>query len=237
MILEKGEINKLQFWHRKGFSDLKTFEEVLGKNVYLKRGMKILPEENWMDCGGNVGAFALQACSLGANVTVYEPDPYNCEMIEKNLKLNKFKANIKQKALVINDRKSANLFIGNNNNVWRNSIIKKWNEKSIKVECINFDKETKNMDGCKMDIEGAEMPILEKTNSVFKKLMYEWSFDIDPSLKRLWDVIDKQKETYRIEAAWNTFKYNTRDYEIWEASWFPACTNVFCFKSDSHGNC
>lgn len=40
--------------------------------------------------GGNVGAFALLACSKGAEVTVYEPDPYNCEMIKKNLALNVF---------------------------------------------------------------------------------------------------------------------------------------------------
>ena len=136
MKIEQEEIKGIKFWHRKGFSDLKTFEEVIGKNVYQKRGLEIKPEENWMDCGGNVGAFALLACKIGAKVIVYEPDPYNCEMIEKNLKLNNFKAEIKQAALVHNDRKEVTLFIGNNNNVWRNSIVKKWNDKGIKVPCL-----------------------------------------------------------------------------------------------------
>jgi hypothetical protein len=73
--LERAEIDGLKFWHRPGFSDLKTFEEVLGRKTYLKRGMKILPGEKWMDCGGNVGAFALLACQAGAEVGVYEPAP------------------------------------------------------------------------------------------------------------------------------------------------------------------
>ena len=140
-----------------------------------------------MDCGGNVGAFALLACSKGAEVTIYEPDPYNCEMIKKNLDLNGFKAEVKNIALVHDDRKEAILFIGNNNQVWRNSIVRKWNDKGIKVKCANFDVEAKNMDCCKMDIEGAEMLILENTNKVFKKLVYEWSFDIDDNYK-IWGI-------------------------------------------------
>jgi tRNA1(Val) A37 N6-methylase TrmN6 len=77
----------------------------------LKKGMTINAGENWMDCGGNVGAFTLLACSKGANVTVYEPDPYNCEMIKKNLALNGFEATIKQYALVHDDTKVLVLFI------------------------------------------------------------------------------------------------------------------------------
>jgi FkbM family methyltransferase len=236
MKLERGEINNIRFWHRDGFSDLKTFEEVIGRKVYLKRGMKIVPDEKWMDCGGNVGAFTLLACSLGAEVVVYEPDPYSCDIIEKNLKLNTFQAEIKQVALVANERKTATLFIGNNNNVWRNSIVKQWNEQGIKVPCQNFDAEAATFDGCKMDIEGAEMPILEATKSKFKKLVYEWSFDIDPSLARLWKVIDEQKKIYRVEAAWNSIFYKTKEHERWKPEWFPACTNVFCYEPLSDEN-
>jgi hypothetical protein len=80
----QGEIKGIKFYHREGMSDLKTFEEVIGKETYLKKGLTILPNEHWMDCGGNVGAFTLLACSKGAKVTVYEPDPFNCDMIKKN---------------------------------------------------------------------------------------------------------------------------------------------------------
>jgi len=229
MKLQQSTICGIKFYHRPGFSDLKTFEEVISRKTYLKRGLKILPGEKWMDCGGNVGAFTLLACSLGAQVTVYEPDPYNIDMIRRNLRLNGFKATIKQFALVHDDRKEVTLYIGNNSQVWRNSIVRKWNDKGIKVPCLNFDIEARAFDACKMDIEGAEMLILENTNAIFKKLVYEWSFDIDPSLVRLWHVIDRQKCSYRVEAAWSSICYNDQRETVWQPSWFPACTNVFCF--------
>lgn len=232
MKLQQSEIKGIKFYHREGYSDLKTFNEVIGKETYLKKGMTINAGERWMDCGGNVGAFTLLAASKGAQVTVYEPDPYNCEMIEKNLKLNGLTATIKQVALVHNDKTEAYLFIGNNNNVWRNSIVKKWNNKGIKVKCINFDQEADNFDCCKMDIEGAEMPILENTKKVFKKLVYEWSFDIDPSLPRFWNIIEQQSKLYKLADIGNTGSFKSRDYDVWQKSWFPACTNVFCYEKN-----
>lgn len=231
MKMLQDSINGIKFYHREGFSDLKTFKEVIGNKVYEKKGMTIKPNERWMDCGGNVGAFTLLACSKGAEVTVYEPDPYNCKMIQENLKLNGFEANIKEVALVHNDVKELILFIGNNGNVWRNSIVKKWNNKGIKVRCINFDTEAANFDCCKMDIEGAEMLILENTKKVFTKLVYEWSFDIDDNLLRFWNIIEKQKKQYsELKDVGNTAKFKTRDYNTWQKSWFPACINVFAFN-------
>lgn len=198
MKLTHGSINGIRFYHREGFSDLKTFEEVIGRDTYQRKGFSIEQGEHWMDCGGNVGAFTLLALSKGAKVTVYEPDPFNCKMIERNLKLNGFDAEIKQAALVHTPELSeAFLYIGNNNNVWRNSLIKNWNGKGLKVPCLFFDEESKGKDCCKMDIEGAEMPILENTEITFDKLVYEWSFDIDDSLPRFWKVVEKHQNQYR----------------------------------------
>ena len=190
--------------------------------------MTITPGERWMDCGGNVGAFSLLACSLGARVTVYEPDPFNVEMIERNLRLNNFQATIKQAALVHDDRKTVRLNIGNNNQVWRNSIVTRWNAKGINVPCLNFDDEAKAFDACKMDIEGAEMDILETTSAVFKKLVYEWSFDVDPSLHRLRRVVAKQQNHYTVRARQICFPGGKG--AAWKSSWFPACTDVTCFR-------
>jgi FkbM family methyltransferase len=228
----QSEINGIKFYYRENTSDLKTFEEVIGRDVYRKKGMTIKSGENWIDCGGNVGAFTLLACSLGANVTVYEPDPNNCKMIEKNLKLNNFEAEIVCAGLVHNEIKKANLYVGNNGNVWRNSMFKNWNGKGLKVDCVNFDEVTKDGVCVKIDIEGAEMPILENTNRKFKKLVFEWSFDIDPSLPRFWNIIDKLNKDYKISSIGNTAKYESRDYDVWQKSWFPACTNVFCYEKD-----
>jgi len=230
--MKQYQIKGINFFHRENTSDLKTFEEVIGKDVYRKKGMTILPNEHWIDCGGNVGAFTLLACSLGAKVTVYEPDPNNCKMIEKNLALNNFDAEIVCAGLVHNETKKANLYVGNNGNVWRNSMYKNWNGKGLKVDCVTFDKVIADKSCVKMDIEGAEMPILENTKRTFKKLVFEWSFDIDPSLPRFWNIIEKLQKKYKVASIGNTAKFESRDYDVWQKSWFPACTNVFCYEKN-----
>jgi FkbM family methyltransferase len=234
MQLEKSSIKGIKFYHRIGTSDIKTFNEVIGVDCYRRRGMKILPNDNVMDCGGNVGAFSLLCASIGANVTVYEPCGDNCDMIMENAKLNGFESliTIKNNALVHNNKKSTILFYGNNGNFWRNSIVKNWQNKGVKVDCLNFDAECNaNMfNFCKMDIEGAEMPILQNSSYVFDKMVYEWSFDIDPDLKKLWAVLDKQTLQYDLKFEVNRIAYNDKRFDTWQKCWFPACTNVFCFK-------
>jgi FkbM family methyltransferase len=230
--MKEREINGIKFYYRENTSDLKTFEEVIERDVYRKKGMTIKSGEKWVDCGGNVGAFTLLACSLGAKVTVYEPDPNNCKMIERNLKLNNFEAEIVCAGLVHNETKKANLYVGNNGNVWRNSMFKNWNGKGLKVDCVNFDENIHDGVCVKMDIEGAEMPILENTIRKFKKLVFEWSFDIDPSLPRFWNIIEKLQTNYEIASIGNTAKFESRDYDVWQKSWFPACTNVFCYEKN-----
>jgi FkbM family methyltransferase len=230
--MKQSEINGIRFFYRENTSDLKTFEEVIRKDVYRKKGMTIENGEKWVDCGGNVGAFTLLACSLGAKVKVFEPDPNNCKMIEKNLLLNNFDADLVCAGLIHNDRKTANLYVGNNGNVWRNSMFKNWNGKGLKVDCVNFDESVEDGVCVKMDIEGAEMPILENTNKKFKKLVFEWSFDIDPSLPRFWNIIEKLQREYEIASIGNTAKFQSRDYDVWQKSWFPACTNVFCYEKN-----
>jgi len=229
MKIKKSQIKGIDFFYRENTSDIKTFEEVIGRDVYQKRQNKINKKEKWYDLGGNVGAFALLANSLGAVVEIFEPDPFNCEILEMNLKLNGFRSKINQCALVHNRQiKKTNLYVGNNNSFWRNSIVKKWNSKGIVVPCVNFDDVIEDNTCVKMDIEGAEMPILETTNRRFQKLIFEWSFDIDPSLERYWGVLDKLKKNYNIRCS----EFKNKGVTIWPKSWFPACENVFCYEKN-----
>ena len=80
-----------------------------------------------------------------------------------------------------------------------------------------------------MDIEGDEMLILENTNKVFKKLVYEWSFDIDGSLNRFRKVVDSQKEIYSQLFIQDKRFYEMADEHIPKRFIVP-CTNVFAFN-------
>lgn len=225
MKLDCHEFGRLKVYCRSGTSDLKTFKEVIGKGAYEKRGNKIETGEHWYDCGANVGAFSLLALSKGATVEAFEPDPFNCEILELNVKRNNFKCAIHQVALVHNDKKEATLFSGKNGNYWRNSLLKNWDGKGLKVPCRNFESAVVDGACVKMDIEGAEMPIIESTKRVFKKLIFEWSFDIDPDLNRYRRVIESLKNSYEV-------RHNSYPeiYDTWPKNWFPACTNVFCSR-------
>lgn len=217
----------IKFIARSGTSDLKTFNEVIVGNCYEKKDFKILEGEHWIDLGGNVGAFALLACSKGAKVDIYEPDPFNCKMIEANLKLNGFDANVHCKAVVANDRKEMTLYVGNNGNVWRNSLYKNWGNQRFKVDCIHLSKVIKKNHSVKMDIEGAEMDIIEAMKVFPKKLVVEWSFDIDGVMERYRNAIDKLQANYKT-VKYNKGFYKLPDYEL-PKTIFPACDNVHCY--------
>jgi FkbM family methyltransferase len=226
--MKQGEIKGIKFYYRENTSDLKTFEEVIGKNVYRQRGMTILPGETWYDCGGNVGAFTLLAASLGAKVKTFEPDPNNCLMIHKNLKLNGLEANVIQAGLVHTEQKKANLYVGNNGNVWRNSMFKNWNGKGIKVDCVNFDETVPDGICIKIDIEGAEMPILENTKRKFKKMVFEWSFDIDGNLNRFRKCIDRLSNDYEIKMIDKRYYDNPDDFV--PKNFIVKANNVYCIR-------
>ena len=222
----------IKFIHREGTSDKKTFDEVIVRNVYEKKIFKILKNEHWIDLGGNVGAFALNAISKGATVDIYEPDPLNCKMIEKNLKLNNYNGNIINKAVVSGSQKKMTMYVGNNMQTWRNSLYKNWGNQKFTVECINFQKVIKEDSNVKMDIEGAEMSILEAMEKFPKKMVFEWSFDIDGRIKRYKNVIDKMKKNYPILKYSNQF-YNMVDYKLPNYI-FPQCDNIYCIKDDKN---
>ena len=190
-----------------------------------KKDFKIKKGEHWIDLGGNVGSFALIALSKGATVDIYEPDPFSCKMIEKNLKVNDYDANIYQKAVVANDKKKMTMYVGNNMNVWRNSLYKNWGNEKFTIDCVHYENVITKDSIVKMDIEGAEMAILESMQEFPKKMVYEWSFDIDPSLTRYREILKKMKKRYK-SIRGTEFNF---DFVEWQKSWFPPCANVYCY--------
>jgi len=225
MIIKQKTHKGIKFLVREGTSDEKTFNEVIVNNTYQKKDFKIKKGEHWVDLGGNVGAFAVLALSKGATVDIYEPDPFSCKMIEKNLKVNDYDANIIQKAVVANDKKKMTMYVGNNMNVWRNSLYKNWGNEKFTIDCVHYENVITKDSIVKMDIEGAEMAILESMQEFPKKMVYEWSFDIDPSLTRYREILKKMKKRYK---SIRGTEFNL-DFVEWQKSWFPPCANVYCY--------
>lgn len=220
-----SEKTGLKFYYRPNTSDIKTIMEVVERDVYQKKCFQIESGEHWIDLGGNIGAFTLLALSKGATVDVYEADNEHCELIKMNLELNGLNANVINKAVVHDSTKEIYLNIQKNGNTWRNSIVKNWNGGKKKVDCINIETFLNKDVCCKMDIEGAEMLILENLKIMPKKMVYEWSFDIDDNIDRYRNVLKKMIDNYE------NVKHNSikDEHKVWQKGWFPPCRNVYCF--------
>ncbi|HSC14599.1 MAG TPA: FkbM family methyltransferase [Gammaproteobacteria bacterium] len=229
--LERVTVGGLHFLTRPGSSDIKSIREVVEKRSYHKRAFE-LGERPWIDLGANVGAFTVLAASLGQRVTAYEPDPDNFALLEQNVEQNKLGrlVELKQLAVVASDATKVRFHVNSaRGNFWRNSTVKVWRGGySIDVPAVHFSKALDGAHDVKMDIEGAEMPILEAmTERPGPRLVFEWSFDIDRSVPRFRAVVEKLRSWY------GSVTYGKFDETVpmWGESWFPPCRTVWCFDN------
>jgi FkbM family methyltransferase len=158
-----------------------------GLGLSLIRGKLYEPYETWLfkrtvrsgmvvvDAGANVGYYTLLASSLvGRDGRVYsfEPDPYNCALLKRNVRINQCtNVIIEQKALI--DRyRSVNLFksvrnFGEHRVYDMHDKRKKTNSIGTSLDDYFRDKPSK-VDVMKMDIEGAEAMAFEGMNSLIE---------------------------------------------------------------------
>lgn len=225
--MKRIEVKGLKFDVREGSSDEKTIKEVVEKNAYQKKWFKIMPGEDWLDLGGNIGAFTVLAASLGAKLKTFEPDPFNVMMIKKNLSLNGLEAEVFQAAIVAGQEKTATLNLWPKGQSWRNSLVRnKSGTTPMTVDCVNLFELLKNPVNVKMDIEGSEIEILtqwpEKTSC--QKLVFEWSFDVDKKTKTLQQALELLSKDFQL------LKYTSQVNKIVSWDFFPPCTMVHCWK-------
>lgn len=240
-MIELIEKHGIKFYARKGTSDIKSFDEVFSGGYTRKKPFlfDVSPQEIWIDLGANAGAFSLYALNRGARVISVEADPQNFEVAKKNLK--KYESVnavvLFERAVVADNRKEVTISQNTKNgNVWRNSIEKKWRGGSeVVVPCIHIaDVIADNKNVClKIDIEGTEMPILEwlveqdiSYIKNIKKIVFEWSFDVDPDLNRYRNVMKKLAEKFDIVMPFVLYE----KYDKWQSSWFPPCKTIFCMN-------
>jgi FkbM family methyltransferase len=240
--LERIEVGGLKFDVRPDTSDRKAITEVVERRSYGRHDFTPAEGEIWSDLGANVGAFSVWAASQDPRIMVYayEPDPDMCELVWRNAKLNKVQKQIEitQAAVVADDRTEVTLHCNvARGNVWRNSIERHWRgEQDIEVPAIHIAKvmgyvQSAGVAGwMKMDIEGTEMPILEwllkpaNRHLLPEGMVFEWSFDVDPSLERFRKVTAKLERHYEFV---NGTKLQESPDDMWQQEWFPPCRLVY----------
>lgn len=226
------------FFYRPDTSDLKAITEVVDKHGYERRDFKIEPGEHWLDLGANVGAFTVYAAMKGAQVTAFEPDPDNYELLVKNANWNG--AN----AFLINSgiwSKAGKMPFHRNSakgNHWRNSLLKEWKGGETIEVTLSDIKNYIEPDIClKIDIEGAEQVILDELIQtelilLVRKFALEWSFDILPSIPDFTRMVAKLAETHQLLGVTGNYLAKLTPYETWPASWFPPCAKIYGIRRD-----
>jgi FkbM family methyltransferase len=220
----------LTFDCRPGTSDEKAVREVVTKRGYARRGFRPRDGEQWVDIGANIGAFSVWAAAFGAKVVAYEPDPESADLARSNVKLNGLAryVTVVEAALTADaEPGEATLHCNTaNGNVWRNSLVKEWRGGTDRqVQTLPVSSVWHPEVCIKLDAEGAEMPILERYAAErVARLVFEWSFDIDPSLARFRSVVGQ------LEAVYGRVRFSkiAGGHREWQASWFPPCRTVWC---------
>jgi FkbM family methyltransferase len=228
----------LEVYIRPETTDIKVIDEVLKTTVYEKPklGFRVEPGDHWLDLGGNIGTFALFALARGATVVTCEPEADNLKMLEKNL-LHNFpdKAgidwHISPVAVTTDPNDQVDLYLCKGDyNKYRHTVHKKRGRSTVAVKNMHIRDALKKgkFNAIKIDIEGAEIAILEelkeKDYTGIDKLVYEYSFDVDPSIPRFMAII------HRLRTIFSVVHYTKVKEDELEYKHFPAAAMVFCRK-------
>lgn len=227
------EAQGLQILYRAHSSDEKVIEEVIGHHVYEKgfrdstRRFEVTSGEHWLDLGANIGTFTLFASQKGASVRSYEAELFTASICSKNVAMNGFSAQVNHRAVVADNRKTATLSLGKPGSEWRNSLVKKKTDTLQVVDCVSFQSLiTDDTDGVKMDIEGAELEILDTPIDWknVRKLVFEYHLDIDPLMRNFW------RRIHTLEQHFSEVHFGKIDPKIELYSFFPPSRIIYCLR-------
>lgn len=143
---------------------LGTYEESISS--FIEEGLD--KDSIYVDIGANKGYHALEAAGIVGNgqVLAFEPNPENVKDIEKNIKINNLK-NIQTISKALSDTEGeVDFYLGNMSGT--GSIKNQEKDPEMTVETMTFDKYMENqqidrdrIDVVKIDVEGAELQVLE----------------------------------------------------------------------------
>lgn len=208
----------LKFYYRPGTSDDKVLTEIFTKGAYRKPkiGFDVSPDETWIDIGGHIGLFSLYAISKKASrVYVYEADSENFTILKKNIKLNKLSGRVKCKRVAVvadadlGSRSTIDLWKSKDPTVnYRNSVVPKARGNKITVPACKFNSVIREhkADGMKIDIEGAEVPILTSMKSNYGKI-HKLTFEFTISSGKIREMLRVlRKKGFKIDIPPSTLK-------------------------------
>ncbi|MFQ5729065.1 MAG: FkbM family methyltransferase [Waddliaceae bacterium] len=167
------------------------------KTVWLNK-VYILNEDDLqdgsivIDIGAQIGVFSVFSASYANNIKVYayEPFPDNYKLLIENIEVNKLEKHVYPFDVAVTDSsEKIKLFIDERGTTGHSVIIPQEKHVTVNSTTLTDIMEANKISQCdllKMDIEGAEYPVLYSTpNHIFRKIkrIYLEYEDIDGSTK------------------------------------------------------
>ena len=203
VLTSKMKALPFHMFYREGTTDEKVMAEIFTKQAYKKPiiGFEVEAGDMWLDLGAHIGCFSLWAIENGAaKVYAYEPEPSNFELLSKNAKGHNISAN--NAAVGWRGGKAAFNIAPN---TWRHSLLRKYKRgaPTIDVEVSAIDsliEKHPDADCIKMDIEGAEIEILEKKKewNGIRKLVFEYSFTQERDMGKFFGIVENLKQSFDV---------------------------------------
>jgi len=168
-----------EFYARRSGSDLEVFNQVWGRREYqlatdqLKKSIGNRAQVNIIDAGANIGYSTLFFLSEfpQARIVSVEPDKDNCELIKKNLSINKVDTRVDLKEMGLWDKecslKTVNTF--RDGRSWSIQVIESDDDtglRAISLQGIIKEKKWQTIDLLKIDVEGAEARIFNDAENI-----------------------------------------------------------------------
>jgi FkbM family methyltransferase len=234
----KKTVEKLVIHIRKNTTDATVIKEVLTTTgTYQNRNVPLViePTDVWLDLGANIGTFSLLVLSRGARVIAVEPEMNNVNLLTTNLNANFDGGFVIEPRAVSTESRKVNFFLCRTPyNNYRHSMHLDYKRECIQVEAIALADllvSYPDVNAIKLDVEGEEIPLLESlTKDHVKnvhKLVFEYSFDVDTSIKRFKNIIE------HLESLFDKVVYRgVPNIERWDIrTMFPPCRQVWCIKT------
>jgi len=230
-------VPKLDICYRPDTTDEKVIDEVLVRHAYQNKaaGFQLEPDDCWLDLGGNIGTFALMALAAGGSVLSVEPEPENVRLLRLNVEINFAARHRVLAAGVACTSGVLPLYLCNGEyNKYRHSMFLQKNRVSVPVPVVGLEEllqervGTERINAVKMDIEGMEIDLLEKCADTLKhvrKLVFEYTFDVDPSVQRFLHIVEKLRTLFDV-VHYTGINVNEKEFRH-----FPPCKMVYCSSS------
>lgn len=208
----------------RGTPDSAVCSEVVKKRCYEKPrlGFTVKPGETWLDCGANIGAFAVWAeKSREARVFGYEACRENTALAKKNLTLNGCESTVKT-AFVTAKASGVTSVNFNPRTPARSSTRASGTQRFVENVSLSDEIARLSPQGLKIDIEGGEFSILDEGLPLhgIRAVALEYHFRFDK---------DCERALRRITPLLSHFRHNSIPKTVMTHKTWPAWQDAIFF--------